>query len=387
MAKKIIFCADGTWSGPGAEDLAAGKGPTNVFKLFCNLAGHDDAADQDKANERERRLDSANGATQVAKYLHGVGDSDNPLVRLLGGAVGAGLITRIVRGFTFVSRNHTPGDRILLLGYSRGAYTVRALAGMIAANGLLDAGRMDLSDKQAAYRAGAAVWYRYRASALAGKEDLLGRLEGLVSELPDFVADENTVPLRADVPIAAVAVWDTVGAYGIPEYAKDDTRIDACQFADTVLSSRVARGYHAVSIDEARADFTPTLWSPAPRIAQRLFAGAHDDVGGGHAIKDGESGLSDAALAWMQAMLNREAEVFAPDARFVPAPDPAACAHQPWRNLPWSLLPSRLRTGLQGLEVDGSVAARMAAGPVRPDPAAAPEPYAPANMLWYRLSV
>ena len=84
---------------------------------------------------------------QAAKYLHGVGDSDNFLVKALGGALGAGLITRIVRGYTYISRTYAAGDRIFIVGFSRGAYTARALAGLIAAKGLLDATKLDPTEQ------------------------------------------------------------------------------------------------------------------------------------------------------------------------------------------------------------------------------------------------
>lgn len=78
MSKNIIFCADGTWNGPGepdSDDKAAT--PTNVFKTFLNLDGLDDAGTTRLAKEQERSLVGADGAPQqVAKYLHGVGDSD-----------------------------------------------------------------------------------------------------------------------------------------------------------------------------------------------------------------------------------------------------------------------------------------------------------------------
>src|SRR5690242_14693912 len=54
----------------------------------------------------------------------------------------------------YISRNYRPGDRIFIVGFSRGAYTARALAGMIAAKGLLDATQYDLEDKEPAYRLG-----------------------------------------------------------------------------------------------------------------------------------------------------------------------------------------------------------------------------------------
>ena len=154
----IVFCADGTWNRPGTDDSADQPSyPTNVFKIFTNLAGVDDAMDIRAADEQERLATGA--TTQIAKYLHGVGDSDNILVKLLGGATGAGIIARIVRGYTFISRNYVPGAKIFLIGFSRGAYTVRALAGLIQAQGLLDPAQLPLAtDKGQAYRLAAAVW-------------------------------------------------------------------------------------------------------------------------------------------------------------------------------------------------------------------------------------
>src|SRR5262249_24206144 len=146
---------------------------TNVYKMFINLDGADDPDSALLANEQERRLVVDGATLQCAKYLHGVGDSGNYLVKLLGGTVGAGLIARIVRGYTFISRNYEAGDTIYIIGFSRGAYTARALAGLIASKGLLDARQYDLDDRKAAYQRGAAVWYAYRKAALDTAGDRL----------------------------------------------------------------------------------------------------------------------------------------------------------------------------------------------------------------------
>jgi uncharacterized protein (DUF2235 family) len=158
MPKNIVFCADGTWNGPGQPDSDDQNSPTtNVFKLFLNLDGTMDPGTALLAKEEEKSLAAADGSVQqIAKYLYGVGDSTNLLNRLIGGGFGVGLITRIVRGYTFVSRNYQPGDKIYLIGFSRGAYTARALAGLISAKGLLTSAAVDFDDKGAAYRAGAA---------------------------------------------------------------------------------------------------------------------------------------------------------------------------------------------------------------------------------------
>src|SRR5262249_60645809 len=91
MAKNVIFCADGTWNGPGEpEDHDRTSHSTNVFKLFSNLDGELAPGTLRLADEQERSSATAGVVRQVAKYLHGVGDSDNFLVRFLGGTGGGG---------------------------------------------------------------------------------------------------------------------------------------------------------------------------------------------------------------------------------------------------------------------------------------------------------
>lgn len=381
MAKNLVFCADGTWNGPGEDEQGARSGsPTNVFKLFGNLEGTDTPESLRFADEQERQaVDAAGQSVQVAKYLHGVGDSGNPLVKFLGGAFGAGLIARVVRGYTFLSRRYAPGDAIYLVGFSRGAYTARALAGLVAKQGLMDAAKLDLSDREAAYRWGSAVWYRHQRSLRGG---FLGRLESFVADLPGFFNQPPGADRMLDAPIRAVAVWDTVGAMGIPAFAADHDRLDLFRFADTRLSPKVACGLHAVSVDEARQDFDPTLWDPDPRIVQALFPGAHADVGGGYPVGP-ESGLSDGALAWMQERLAGEGLRFAARPAWVPAPAAGGPAHRPWAHFPWTHLPTGARVLPAGLGLHGSVLDRMAAGAVAPDPGVAPEAYAPANLAAY----
>jgi uncharacterized protein (DUF2235 family) len=377
----IVFCADGTWNRPGTDDSADQPSyPTNVFKLFTNLDGKDSAADITAADEQERVATDPTGATtQIAKYLHGVGDSDNVLVKLLGGATGAGTIARIVRGYTFLSRNYVPGARIFLIGFSRGAYTVRALAGLVQARGLLDATRLPLAaDRGKAYRLGAAVWYDYQHALLAKHPNpsLLGRLEDLAADLPAFISQPPTQKLVSPVAIDTVAVWDTVGALGIPDYTSTGAVADLFRFANTTLGPGVSQGFHAVSRDEQRADFIPTLWDPdPPRIKQLLFAGAHGDVGGGYPTTDTESGLSDLTLDWMTGLLTRRGVVFAAKPTFVTDASACGCAHEPWLTPPFNLLPILKRVFPQTLAESPSIQARRDGSPVHPDPSKGPTDY------------
>ena len=377
----IIFCADGTWNGPGEPDSDDKAAPaTNVFKLFLNLDGEDTPGTFKLEKEQERVLIADGAVVQAAKYLHGVGDSDNPLVQWLGGSLGAGLITRIVRGYTFLSRSYSAGGKIFILGFSRGAYTARALAGLIAAKGLLDPAKADLDDKVHAYRLGLGAWYAYRRAALARNPDWLGRLEETILDLPGLITVLPSPEPLIPAPIEAVAVWDTVGALGIPEFTRSMIRLDSFRFADTKLSPVVRHGLHAIAIDERREDFTPTLWDADPRIQQMLFPGAHADVGGGYPDSNDESGLSDGALRWMMNQLGPLGVRFAPKLLALPRPDPLGTAHQPWRHDPWRVLPTGPRAFPAGLMLSRSVLDRVQGGAVVAEPGTAAATYAPANL-------
>lgn len=364
MAKTLLFFSDGTWNGVGQDDDGDGvPDVTNVLKLFGMLCGRDDTSLLKLRDEQERTFANGGSVQQVAKYIHGVGDSDNWLVKVLGGAFGSGVVTRIVRGYTFVSRQYEPGDDIVLVGFSRGAYTVRALAGLIAAKGLLDSTKTDLDDRQQAYRLGCAAWESHR-KVIAERIGGITRLRQALSELPRFFDNADVEGLlTGPVGIKCVAVWDTVGALGIPRYDGDDMRIDTFQFADSVLSDRVQFGLHAVAIDEQRRDFTPTLWQQRTGITQMLFAGAHADVGGGYPST--ESGLANTTLHWMREELSQLGVRFLEPAEDLDSRYAASAlsgSHRPWLEPLFALKPRRERdfTAFPDLQLHPSVVARCA---------------------------
>lgn len=376
MSKMVIFCADGTWNGPGQDDDKDGlPDPTNVYKLFCGLAGSLSTDSLRQADEQEK-----SNQEQVAKYINGVGDSRNPIIKMMGGAFGAGIVSRIVRGYTFISRNYEPGkdgvesDGIVVVGFSRGAYTARALAGLIVSQGLL---AKHLSrDKEEAYRWGAKAWYQYRKKAGAA------RLAEVVSNLPAFLSrrhlkENDLVKVHK---IRAVAVWDTVGSLGIPSYVGDE-RTDTFRFTDTQLSPIVKNGFHAVALDEQRGDFTPTLWEQREDIEQMLFPGAHADVGGGYTTANHESDLSDIALEWMVERLKTVGVRFSQPIYTPFSPDPQGVAHKPWKHWPFNRVGKTKLREFKGTGIHGhpAVAARMNAGPVVHEPSEDPALYTPSN--------
>src|SRR5271169_406690 len=107
MSKRIAFCADGTWDSSAKN--------TNVYKPFKSLTVT---------------------ADQMPFYDDGVGADGNPIWKLVGGAFGTGLWQKIKEGYTKIAQVYEAGDSLFIFGFSRGAYTARSLAGMIAACGL-----------------------------------------------------------------------------------------------------------------------------------------------------------------------------------------------------------------------------------------------------------
>src|SRR6266567_2642363 len=114
--KNLVVCCDGTWNTPDEMDHGL-PSPTNVVKLYNALA-RDDA--------------------QAAYYHPGVGVGKGWWDHLAGGGTGEGLDQNIMSAYHWLARTYGVGDKIFLLGFSRGAYTVRSLGGLISKCGLLD---------------------------------------------------------------------------------------------------------------------------------------------------------------------------------------------------------------------------------------------------------
>jgi hypothetical protein len=395
MSRTIVYCADGTWNDPGEPPSKSdGNSPegtggcepqlTNVCKLFAWLAGDLQPPGRGWGGaEMEKTLADAGGTpTQIAKYIHGVGDSNQLLDKVAGSAFGLGVVGRIARGYTYISRNFVPGDRIVICGFSRGAYTARALAGLIAGEGLL---RPDFAakDDDTRYDTAVAAWYRWRHREATLQEIA----DGFTELLAIHLAFPNARRLDADsfVPanIAAVAVWDTVGTLGIPIYYAGPG-IDIFRFRDTALSPEIGLGVHAVALDELRKPFEPTLWDASPNVEQAIFPGGHSDVGGGYP----EHGLSDGPLSWVIDRL-QHSDVgleFTLDPPVEVKPEPLAARHEEWAGNPvWLAAGLSPRTFPEtGLIVDESVCERMNGQPEDLFGARGTQPpYSPGNLPRY----
>lgn len=289
MPKRLVVCADGTWNEPQQTDRGL-PAPTNVVKLASAVAPED----------RFR-------VPQVVAYHKGVGERGGLLDKLTGGAFGVGISENILELYTFLVTNFAPGDELWFFGFSRGAYTVRSLAGLVRNCGILRREHMGrCAEAYALYRD------RAREAHPKGRQAVSFR---------DAYAWEGSVEVRF------IGVWDTVGALGIPVYPLRFWTKRQYEFHDVELSSHVGTACQALALDERRRPFQPSLWrcqpdSPGTQVLEQAwFPGVHGDVGGGYA----EAGLSDGALAWMCDRASRAGLALEP-AR-LPSPDPLSPEH------------------------------------------------------------
>ena len=283
--KRIVVLIDGTWNkeGTGAD--------TNIAKLDSGKKTITQAFIKASANH---------GIAQHVHYHDGVGSDGDLVQRLLGGAIGLGLKKIIQDVYENLVSDYAAGDEIYILGFSRGAYAARALAGLIGASGIQrHKNRDEFEIAWNHYRVPPSVRQRIQAAS-AGDRKTLETYNALVQRQ----AFHDTRIIKC------VAVWDTVGSYGIPAgiglapLARYFTLI-TLGFHDTRFGDHIEVGLHAIAVDEHRRSFVPTFWTiekgrqPKGHVEQTWFAGAHCNVGGGYP----QSGLSDEALIWMIARL------------------------------------------------------------------------------------
>ncbi len=358
--KRIIICCDGTWNDEGDTDLTRppmsyeaenGKwrkvsipsflnflkpalakmfhwkltrNPTNVVKIMRAIVPQGEF----------------NGQTveQIVYYDEGIGTGFGFLDPLIGGSMGTGLDKNIKDGYRFLVNNYVKGDQLYFFGFSRGAFTVRSLAGLIGKIGLLEKSdeyyipeafdhyRMktyrtenELKDEVSRW---APKWFprfireplkarvesRLRKSADACLQKIktfkFGNLNPATNKIKLF--RNRNFAVRDDVKINFLGVWDTVGALGIPgalgvpiegPLAAWLNRNYA--FHDVKLGKHILNAYQALAIDEKRKSFQPTLWNQqaaeGQKIEQVWFAGYHSNVGGGIS----PDGPENYAFRWM----------------------------------------------------------------------------------------
>ena len=255
--KHIVICSDGTWNRPEKDvikDL-----PTNVLRFARSI---------NPVTEQ--------GTAQQVFYDWGVGSYyDN----LSGGITGKGVMKNIQDAYRYIIQNYTAGDKLFLFGFSRGAYTVRSLCGLINNCGILKREHANrVEDAFTIYRKGGTQ------NKPSGETSVNFRKKYSHSSREVFF----------------VGVWDTVGALGIP-ISFLGLFEDRDEFYDTKLGKNVRVARHALAIDERREDFMPSIWDPVPGLdlKQTWFCGYHSDVGGGLKPDDNGYLASNIPMQWM----------------------------------------------------------------------------------------
>lgn len=192
---------------------------------------------------------------------------------------GVGINRQIRRAYGFIASRYRPGDRIFLIGFSRGAFAVRSLAGVIDRVGLLRAEHATERNVRQAYR-----HYRQAPEAACG-------------------AAFRAAYCHASAPIAMVGVWDTVRALGFRAPLLWRFSPVEHEFHSHALGPSVQRGFHALARDETRSAFSPVLWDSVPghngTLEQVWFRGTHGDVGGHLIGFEAARPLANIPLVWM----------------------------------------------------------------------------------------
>jgi uncharacterized protein (DUF2235 family) len=312
MGKNVIVCCDGT-----ANEFAQNN--TNVVHLYSMLV-HDQR--------------------QVAYYHPGLGTMEaagalttfsRKVTKVAGLAFGYGLATDIRDAYIFVMQNYEVGDRLFLFGFSRGAYTARAVASLLKMFGLIRKGNETLVP----YAIRMMNSINRARSNNSKDQQAIARYFELAKGFRETMSTECKPHF--------MGVWDTVSSVGWID--------NPLKLPYIANNPDIQIGRHAIAIDERRAFFRNHLWrrpdNPAAEwgpqdVKQVWFSGVHCDVGGGY--PESESGLSKIALQWMirHAELNsllvnapRVAEVLGSSNHYV-RPDTHAQAHESlkgWWNL------------------------------------------------------
>ena len=308
--KRIVLFSDGT------GNSSAKLFKTNVWRLY-------DALDVDPLPNNPVGLPAtdpkrSDPVRQIAYYDDGVGTSSFKPLAVLGGALGMGLARNVRDIYAFLCRHHRDGDEIHGFGFSRGAFTMRIVAGLVARQGLIrdfiDDGDLDRK-VAAAYRAYRQEVYSLNSFAAPVVMAFRGLRDLALAARNRLLGYDAYTPRQATPDIEFLGLWDTVDAYGLPieeMTAAWDQYIWPLTMRDSKLHPKVKRARHVIAIDDERQTFHPRLWDHDPedtnkasvderRIAQVWFAGVHSNVGGGYP----NDTLSFVSLNWMLERADR----------------------------------------------------------------------------------
>ncbi len=196
----------------------------------------------------------------------------------LDAAIGRGFNESVIAGYATLCSRYEPGDRIFLFGYSRGAYAVRSIAGLIDRVGLLR--------KEHAVERRVRLAFRYYQRGVRTHATRAFRRNRC----------------HRQVQIACIGAWDTVKALGLPYPLLSRIFPMASEFHDHHLGHSVGAAYHALAADEDRTAYAPILWERdgwnGP-LEQVWFPGAHGDIGGERNCRIAPIPLTNLSFVWL----------------------------------------------------------------------------------------
>lgn len=309
MPKNIVICCDGT-----SNEFDGDR--TNVVKLYQMLE-HDPKTQVTYYHPGLGTMEAAGALTAFSRWW----------TKLAGFAFGYGLKNDIRDAYVFLMNHYEKGDKVFLFGFSRGAYTARAVASLLHMVGLIRPGNEPL------------VPYAIRMMKKAGKSEGGKDIARALMVAQQFKLTFSSVACRPYF----VGVWDTVCSVGWVE--------NPLRLPFTTHNPAIEVGRHAVAIDERRSFFRENLWRPKDKkptgpkdLLQVWFPGSHGDIGGGYPERD--SGLSKITLEWMLREAQAEGLITVPEreARIMGRaggnyvkPDPTATIHNSLQSLVWRL--------------------------------------------------
>ncbi|OSS51060.1 hypothetical protein B5807_04072 [Epicoccum nigrum] len=291
--RRLIICCDGTWQSSTTDKQNV---PSNVTKL-CRLI----------ARYSEAKTDQNKHWHQLVYYDGGIGTGDlSEAESIRQGATGAGLEENIIEAYNFIVLNYEPGDEILCFGFSRGAYTARAVAGLVADIGVLQP--LEMQFFHDIYR----CYEEYGLDPNGSKSGVSFRETSAWKKICNKNIFVEGPPSEASRNIKVVGVWDTVGSLGVPDilgYNNGNLR-KKYGFNNVKLSKHVQHAYHALALDDRRPSFRPTLWYIDPErnkeseLKQVWFPGVHINCGGGSddpftKMEGDMENISIATFTWM----------------------------------------------------------------------------------------
>ncbi|KAI0406583.1 hypothetical protein F4802DRAFT_595942 [Xylaria palmicola] len=305
--KRIIVCCDGTWQNSDGGHFKLGRKPEPTLQIPSNVT----------RISRCFKRTCSDGVFQIIYYQSGVGSKSGILDRLFGGAFGTGISENIREAYAFLCANYVNGDEIVLLGFSRGAFTARSIGGMISDLGLLTREGMEyfypiFKDMQ--------NWTNDRyddpfptmpfTNKPKGENAAAVYRERLIEK--GYSRAKGNNGQGSLIRVLAIGYRRISGHTG----RRDIVKARHQEFYNTHLSNKIQHGFHALALDETRGPFTPTLWERRPQeqatsdLRQVWFPGDHANIGGGWP----DQGVANTTLAWMMDQLSSVGCEFRPDA-------------------------------------------------------------------------